>query len=174
MLFHSNTSETASTIVKGSEMDATKNFQASILCVMNEGSIIVCRRTALYTSFYGNHFEKRWKLFAHLGGFNCDGCYFPLRLNTASWRAQQGWPCILLLTSLALITADCVWTESWCCFMTPDLSGKDIQCQARPYFTLCLHISRSDIRPHTIWVVSMVIIDGHIKLPQRFVWVCMG
>ena len=29
---------------------------------------------------------------------------------------------------------------------------------------LCLQISRSDIRPHVNWAVSLVIVDGHFNL----------
>ena len=39
---------------------------------------------------------------------------------------------------------------------------------------LNLQITRSDIRPHMKWVVSLVIAYGHFNLPQGFVWVCMG
>ena len=37
-----------------------------------------------------------------------------------------------------------------------------------------LQITRSDIRPHIKWAVSLVITYGHFNLPQRFVWVCTG
>ena len=37
-----------------------------------------------------------------------------------------------------------------------------------------LQITRSDIRPQVKWAVNLVIAEGHFKLPQRFVWVCMG
>ena len=39
---------------------------------------------------------------------------------------------------------------------------------------LNLQITRSDIRPHTKWAVSLVIAYGHFNLPQGFVRVCMG
>ena len=39
---------------------------------------------------------------------------------------------------------------------------------------LNLQITRSDIRPHIKWAVSLVIAHGHVYLPQGFVWVCMG
>ena len=37
-----------------------------------------------------------------------------------------------------------------------------------------LQITRSDVRPHIKWDVSLVIAYGHFNLPQGFVWVCMG
>ena len=39
---------------------------------------------------------------------------------------------------------------------------------------LNLQITRSDIRSHTKWTVSLVIEYGHSNLPQGFVWVYMG
>ena len=39
---------------------------------------------------------------------------------------------------------------------------------------LNLQITRSDVKPHMKWVVSLVIAFGHFNLPQGFVWVCMG
>ena len=51
-----------------------------------------------------------------------------------------------------------VWV--WCCFMTPYLS-KVIQCRVWPSSFPCLHITRSDIRPHTkkcglsVWWLQM-------------------
>ena len=41
---------------------------------------------------------------------------------------------------------------------------------------LNLHITRSDIRHHVKWAVSLVIAYGHFNLPRGFVWVhvCMG
>ena len=41
---------------------------------------------------------------------------------------------------------------------------------------LNLQITKSDIRPHITWAVSLVIayMYGHFILPQGFVWVCMG
>ena len=41
---------------------------------------------------------------------------------------------------------------------------------------LCLQSSRSDIRPHVKWAVSLVITDGYqyFNLHQGFVWVCLG
>ena len=36
---------------------------------------------------------------------------------------------------------------------------------------LNLQITRSDIKPHTKWAVSLVIADGHFNLPHVFVWV---
>ena len=36
---------------------------------------------------------------------------------------------------------------------------------------LNLQITRSDIRPHIKWAVSLVIAYGHFNLPQGFVWV---
>ena len=38
---------------------------------------------------------------------------------------------------------------------------------------LNLQISRSDIRPHIKWVVSLVIAYGHFNLSQGFVWIYM-
>ena len=38
---------------------------------------------------------------------------------------------------------------------------------------LNLQITRSDIRPHIKWAVSLVIAYGHFNLPQGFVWVGM-
>ena len=49
---------------------------------------------------------------------------------------------------------------SLCCLMTPGLS-KDIWCHARPYSFLCMQITRSGIRQHVKWAVSLVIADGH-------------
>ena len=37
-----------------------------------------------------------------------------------------------------------------------------------------VQISRSDIRPHIKWAVSLVIAYGHFDFPQGFVWVRMG
>ena len=34
--------------------------------------------------------------------------------------------------------------------------------------------SKSDIMPQMKWAVSLVIADGHLSLPQEFMWVCMG
>ena len=39
---------------------------------------------------------------------------------------------------------------------------------------LNLQITRSDIRPHIKWVVSLVIAHGHFFLSPGFVWVCMS
>ena len=36
---------------------------------------------------------------------------------------------------------------------------------------LNLQVTRSDIRPHTKWAVSLVIAYGHFSLPRGFVWV---
>ena len=58
------------------------------------------------------------------------------------------------------------------CSMIPG-SSKDIQCHVWPYF-LNLQITRLDIRPHIKLTVSLVIAYGHFKLPQGFVWECMG
>ena len=41
-------------------------------------------------------------------------------------------------------------------------------------FFLRLQITRSGIRPHQKWAVSLVIAYGHFNLPWGFVWVCMG
>ena len=54
--------------------------------------------------------------------------------------------------------------------MTSVLS-KDILCHVWPYFFLNLQITRSDIRPHIQWAVSLVIVHGHFNLPQGG---CMG
>ena len=37
-----------------------------------------------------------------------------------------------------------------------------------------LQITRSDIRPHIKWAVSLMIAYGHFILPRGFVWVYMG
>ena len=59
-----------------------------------------------------------------------------------------------------------------CCLMTPGLS-KDIRCHVRmTILFLNLQITRSDIRPHIKWAVSLMIAYGHFNLPQGFVWVC--
>ena len=55
--------------------------------------------------------------------------------------------------------------------MTPGLS-KDIDVMYDHTF-LNLQITRSDIRLHIKWAVSLVIAYGHFNLPQGFVWVCM-
>ena len=47
-----------------------------------------------------------------------------------------------------------------CCLMTPGLS-KDIQCRTTILF-LNLQITRSNIRPHTRWAVSLVIVHDHM------------
>ena len=39
---------------------------------------------------------------------------------------------------------------------------------------LNLQITRSDIRPHIKWAVSLVIAFGHSDLPQVFSWICVG
>ena len=44
-----------------------------------------------------------------------------------------------------------------CCLMTSGLS-KDIRCHVWPYFYKQVQISRSDIRPHIKWAVSLVIL----------------
>ena len=36
-----------------------------------------------------------------------------------------------------------------------------------------LQITRSDIRSHEMWAVSLVIADGKLNLRQEFVWVCI-
>ena len=36
-----------------------------------------------------------------------------------------------------------------------------------------LQITRSDIRPHTKWTVSLMIAYGHFNILQGFVWVYM-
>ena len=59
-----------------------------------------------------------------------------------------------------------------CCLVTPSLS-KDIRCHVYHTF-LKLQITRSDIRPHMKWAVSLVIACDRFNLPQGFVWVCMG
>ena len=60
-----------------------------------------------------------------------------------------------------------------CCLMTPGLS-KDIQCHVSPYVFLILQITRSDIRLHIPWTVSLVIAYCPFNPPQWFVWVRMG
>ena len=37
---------------------------------------------------------------------------------------------------------------------------------------LNLQITRSEIRPHIKWAVTLVIAYGHFNLPRGFVWVC--
>ena len=59
---------------------------------------------------------------------------------------------------------------SICCVMTPGL-GKDIRCHVWPYSFLCLHITRSDIRLHLKWAVSLVMAHGHWIFHT---WVCVG
>ena len=44
-------------------------------------------------------------------------------------------------------------------------------CHALPYSFLCFQITKSDIRPHKKSAVSLVIADGHLNLPQEFVWI---
>ena len=39
---------------------------------------------------------------------------------------------------------------------------------------LNLQVTRSDMRPHIKWAVSLVIAYGHFNLPQGFVWLSMG
>ena len=39
---------------------------------------------------------------------------------------------------------------------------------------LNLQITRSDIRQHIKWAVSLVIAYGHFSPPQGFVWICIG
>ena len=39
---------------------------------------------------------------------------------------------------------------------------------------LKLQITRSDIRPHIKWAVSLVIAYGQFNFPQGFMWVYMG
>ena len=41
-------------------------------------------------------------------------------------------------------------------------------------FFLNLQITRSDIRPHIKWAVSLLVAYGHFNLPRVLVWVCMG
>ena len=41
-------------------------------------------------------------------------------------------------------------------------------------FFLNFQITRSDIRPNSKWVVSLVTAYGHFNLPQGFVWVYMA
>ena len=42
------------------------------------------------------------------------------------------------------------------------------------YHFLSLQITRVDFNPQVKWVVKLVIVDGHLNLPQRFVQACMG
>ena len=39
---------------------------------------------------------------------------------------------------------------------------------------LKLQITRSDIKPHIKWAVSLVIAYGQFNFPQGFMWVYMG
>ena len=48
------------------------------------------------------------------------------------------------------------------CCSTSLNTSKDIRCHVQPYSFLCLHITRSDIRPHVQWVVNLVITDDHL------------
>ena len=41
-------------------------------------------------------------------------------------------------------------------------------------FTKLAKITRSDVRPHIKWAVSLVSAYGRFNLPQGFVWVCLG
>ena len=50
--------------------------------------------------------------------------------------------------------------------------GHSVSCMTILF--LNLQITRSDIRPHIKWAVSLVIAYGHFNLPQGFVWVCMS
>ena len=54
---------------------------------------------------------------------------------------------------------------------SPGLS-KDIWVSCMIILFLNLRITRSDIRPHIKWEVSLVIAYGHFNLPQGFAWVC--
>ena len=60
--------------------------------------------------------------------------------------------------------------------MTLGLS-KDIWCHVWPYPFLCLHITRSDVRPQVNfkWAVRLVIAGDHLKIFLRglcgYVWV---
>ena len=56
-----------------------------------------------------------------------------------------------------------------CSLMTPGLSN-DIRCHVWPYFSKS-QITRSDIRPHLKWAVSLVTAYGHFNFSQGFVWV---
>ena len=56
--------------------------------------------------------------------------------------------------------------------MTSGLSkGHSVSCVDHTFPNL--QITRSDIRPHIKWAVSLVIAYGHFNLPRGFVWVCM-
>ena len=61
-----------------------------------------------------------------------------------------------------------------CCLMTPGLS-KDIRCHVWPYFYKQVQISRSDIRPHIKWAVSLVILHMVTSIFLRalcgYIWV---
>ena len=59
-----------------------------------------------------------------------------------------------------------------CCLMTPDLRGHSVSCMTILF--LNLQITRSDIRPHIKWAVSLVLAYGHFNIPLGFMWVCMG
>ena len=54
--------------------------------------------------------------------------------------------------------------------MTPGLS-KDIRCHVWPYVSINLQISRSDIRPHIKWAVSLVILH---MVTSIFLWGLCG
>ena len=62
-----------------------------------------------------------------------------------------------------------------CCLVTPGLS-KDILCHVGPYFLYKqVQISRSDIRPHIKWAVSLVILHMVTSISFRglcgYIWV---
>ena len=59
-----------------------------------------------------------------------------------------------------------------CCLMTPGLS-KDIKCHMT-ILLLNLQITRSDVRTHIKWAVSLVNVYGRFYLLLGFVRVCMG
>ena len=50
--------------------------------------------------------------------------------------------------------------------------GHSVSCMTILF--LNLPITRSDIRPHIKWAVSLMIAYGHFNFPQGFVWVYMS
>ena len=66
-----------------------------------------------------------------------------------------------------------VWV-GLCCLMTSGLSkGQSVSCMTILFF-LNLQHTRSDIRPHIKWAVSLTILYGHFNIPWGVVFVCMG
>ena len=60
-----------------------------------------------------------------------------------------------------------------CCLKTPGLS-KEIRCHCMTILFRNLQLTRSGIRPHIKWTVSLVIAYGHVWVAYGHVWACMG